>query len=84
MAQQPGHLSLVKKTEADLDEEQLHDLETREIVLLLYRKVTIIQGALGRCQSRCHVDNPPGRWRALYRAIAALFQRRQPEDGDDK
>lgn len=40
-------------------------------------KLNIIMRNLSKCQSRCHVDNPPGRWRGLGRAIAALFQKHQ-------
>jgi hypothetical protein len=41
------------------------------------QKLDIITNNLRRCQTRCHVDNPPGRWRGLARAIAALFQKHQ-------
>jgi hypothetical protein len=51
------------------DVQEFHDL-----VEPLPRTLDLIMRSLGKCQSRCHVDNPPGRWRGLGRALASLFR----------
>jgi len=47
------------------------------------KTLKIIHTSLRRCQARCHVDNPPGRWRSLGRAFLALFKPHQLTAGDD-
>jgi hypothetical protein len=50
----------------------------------LGRTLETIRTSLKRCQARCHVDNPPGRWRVLGRALAAFFRTHQlTAEGDD-
>lgn len=44
----------------------------RDAVDKLTTKMSIIHSSLRACQSRCHVDNPPGRWRTLGRALSNL------------
>jgi hypothetical protein len=39
-------------------------------------RMELMLSSLGKCQARCHVDNPPGRWRGLGRAILGLFEAR--------
>ena len=39
-------------------------------------KMDLMMSSLKKCQARCHVDNPPGRWRGLGRAIVRLFETR--------
>jgi len=46
----------------------------QEIMQGLDRTLRIILSSLKKCQKRCHVDNPPGRWRSLGRAIVAMFK----------
>jgi hypothetical protein len=46
--------------------------ELKDMVASVARTVITIKDSLRTCQSRCHVDNPPGRWRGLYRALRAL------------
>ena len=46
--------------------------ELKDMVAGIARTVTTIRDSLRKCQSRCHVDNPPGRWRSLARALRAL------------
>jgi len=47
-------------------------LELKEMIEAVGNKLTSIAKALQTCQSRCHVDNPPSRWRGLGRALLAL------------
>lgn len=49
----------------------------------LVRTLETIRSSLRRCQARCHVDNPPGRWRSLGRALAAFFRTHQLTEGND-
>lgn len=49
-------------------------LELKEMIEIVGDKLTIISNALQTCQSRCHVDNPPSRWRGLRRALLALVK----------
>lgn len=49
------------------------DVRTENIA----RVTTLTHASLKKCQSRCHVDNPPGRWRGLARALLAMFQSRR-------
>lgn len=50
----------------------------------LVKTLETIRSSLRRCQARCHVDNPPGRWRGLGRALAAFFHPHQlTAEGDD-
>lgn len=44
----------------------------KDAVDKLTTKMSIIHRSLRACQSRCHVDNPPGRWRTLGRALSNL------------
>jgi hypothetical protein len=37
-------------------------------------KVDNIAKSLKSCQSHCYVDNPPGRWKGLLRALTAFFR----------
>lgn len=50
--------------------------ESDEKMESLGAKMELMLTSLGRCQARCHVDNPPGRWRGLGRAILGLFETR--------
>ena len=45
-------------------------------MVALDTKMDLMLNSLKRCQTRCHVDNPPGRWRGLGRAILGLFETR--------
>jgi len=45
----------------------------KDTVNKLAAKMSIIHNSLRACQQRCHVDNPPGRWRNLGRAVKVLF-----------
>jgi hypothetical protein len=47
--------------------------ELREMIETVGRKQELILSSLKKCQGRCHVDNPPGRWTGLGRALMALF-----------
>jgi len=48
--------------------------ELKEMVSQLGQKLETILTSLRTCQSRCHVDNPPGRWRGLGRALVAMIR----------
>jgi len=48
--------------------------ELKEMVSQLGQKLETILASLRTCQSRCHVDNPPGRWRGLGRALVAMIR----------
>ena len=49
-------------------------LELKEMIQAVDGRTTQILEALKGCQSRCHVDNPPGRWRGLGRALLTLIR----------
>ena len=40
----------------------------------LMGEVDTIHKSLKSCQSRCHVDNPPTRWKGFLRAFTTLFK----------
>ena len=40
----------------------------------LNNKMETIAKSLKSCQSHCYVDNPPGKWRGLGRALLALVR----------
>lgn len=46
--------------------------ELKDMVAGIALMVHTIKDSLRTCQSRCHVDNPPGKWRALGRALRAM------------
>jgi hypothetical protein len=48
--------------------------DQQEMMKGLDRTLGIILASLRKCQRRCHVDNPPGRWRTLGRAIVEMFK----------
>ncbi len=48
--------------------------ELKEMIEAVGQQVARIGEALVKCQSRCHVDNPPSRWRGLGRALLALVK----------
>ena len=48
--------------------------ELKEMIEAVGQQVARIGEALKTCQSRCHVDNPPSRWRGLGRALLALVK----------
>ncbi len=48
--------------------------ELKEMIQAVDRRTTLILKSLQRCQSHCYVDNPPGRWRGLGRALLALIK----------
>ena len=48
--------------------------EIREMFQTLSKRLDTISSSLKSCQSRCHVDNPPGKWRGLGRALMALVK----------
>jgi len=48
--------------------------ELKDMFGKLDQKLEIIRRSLKKCQQRCHVDNPPGRWRGLGRALLAMFK----------
>lgn len=52
--------------------------ELKDMVSGIGKMVLTIRDSLKRCQSRCHVDNPPGRWRCLGRALRALVAGAEP------
>ncbi len=47
--------------------------ELKEMIESIDAKQELILKSLKSCQGRCHVDNPPGRWRGLGRVLAALI-----------
>lgn len=49
-------------------------VELKDMIQAVDRRTTLILRSLERCQSRCYVDNPPGRWRGLGRALLALIR----------
>jgi hypothetical protein len=49
--------------------------ELKEMIGRVEDKVDIIGRSLRNCQSHCYVDNPPGRWRNLFRAFRTFFSR---------
>ncbi len=49
-------------------------LELKEMIDAVDQKVTTMIDSLKRCQIRCIVDNPPGKWRSLGRALLALLR----------
>jgi hypothetical protein len=56
---------------------EMNSQEYRELVDMIKAvddKVERMLTALKTCQSRCHVDNPPSRWRGLGRALLALIK----------
>jgi hypothetical protein len=48
--------------------------ELKDMIEAVDKKLINIASALLTCQSRCHVDNPPSRWRGLGRALLALVR----------
>jgi len=48
--------------------------ELKEMIESLDRKLNTVMESLLRCQSRCHVENTPGKWRGLGRALLALVR----------
>lgn len=48
--------------------------ELKEMIEDQGKTLNTILNSLKTCQSRCHVDNPPNRWRGLGQALAALFR----------
>ena len=48
--------------------------ELKEMIESVDKKLTTIATALQKCQSRCHVDNPPSKWGGLGRALLALVK----------
>ncbi len=38
-------------------------------------RVELISKSLVTCQSRCHVDNTPGKWTGLWRSVKNLFKK---------
>jgi hypothetical protein len=54
-----------------------HEIEELQVLIgQLHTKMDLMLRSLKSCQGRCHVDNPPGRWRGLGRALTAFFQPR--------
>ena len=49
-------------------------IELKEMIELVDRKSNVILNSLKTCQSRCHVDNPVGKWRGFGRALMALLR----------
>ena len=52
-------------------------LELKDMIEAVDRKVQTILTSVGNISMRCKaciVDNPPGRWRALGRALSALIR----------
>jgi len=49
-------------------------IELKEMIEAVDRKVNTIMESLIRCQNRCIVDNPVGKWRGLGRALLALVK----------
>lgn len=49
-------------------------MELKEMIESIDQKVTTMLSSLKNCQSRCIVDNPPSRWRALGQAIVAVIK----------
>jgi len=48
--------------------------ELKEMIDAQGKTLQTILTALKSCQSRCHVDNPPSRWRGLGRALVAMIR----------
>jgi len=48
--------------------------ELKEMIVAVDKKIETILHSLQTCQGRCHVDNPPGRWRGLGRALLAMIR----------
>jgi hypothetical protein len=48
--------------------------ELREMIEAVDRRTELILESLKTCQGRCHVENPPGRWKGLGMALLALFR----------
>jgi len=48
--------------------------ELKDMIEAQGNTLKIILNSLKTCQSRCHVDNPPSRWRGLGRAIMAMIR----------
>jgi hypothetical protein len=48
--------------------------ELKEMIEAQGNTLKTILTSLKTCQSRCHVDNPPSRWRGLGRAIMAMIR----------
>jgi len=58
--------------------------DQRELTEKLIEKLDIIMTSLRRYQKRHYVDNPPGRWRGLGRALLAFTRVREPQTTEDK
>lgn len=49
-------------------------VELKDMIQAVDRRTSLILKSLQSCQKHCYVDNPPGRWRGLGRAIIALIR----------
>jgi hypothetical protein len=48
--------------------------ELKEMIGQLHTEIRLMRQSLSSCQRRCLVDNPPGRWRYLGRALLAMIR----------
>ena len=55
-----------------MDAQEVNEL--KEMIEAVDKKVNTIMESLMRCQTRCVVDNPVGRWRGLGRALLAIIK----------
>ena len=53
--------------------------ELRDLITEVKTEVVTIKKSLKSCQSHCYIDNPPGKWVALARAIKSIFKPDQPK-----